>query len=248
MKRPIIPIILAVLLAIGAGIAVYAFARTADARAMESQQPVNVLVSTQVIPLGTSLQSAREAGLIVQETVPLKLAPSSAIEDVTAGNSTLVATFDIPAGQVLLAPSFASQLPLLKGLEVPDGQMALSVLLEAPAKVGPFLRPGSTIAVFDTVTVPDDGSGAATSSNPILQTRVLLDKVQVLAIGPVTEEQARSGQAGDWDQTLVTVAVTANQAEKLVHGAQTGALYLSLLGEGTSPRAGDGVTDTTVFN
>lgn len=248
MKRPIIPIILAVLLAIGAGIAVYAFARTADARAMESQQPVNVLVSTEVIPLGTSLQSARDAGLIAQETVPLKLAPSSAIPEVTSGNSMLVATFDIPAGQVLLTPSFASQLPLLKGLDVPDGQMAVSVLLEAPAKVGPFLRPGSSIAVFDTAPVPDEGVTTSTTSGPVQQTRVLLDKVQVLAIGPVTEQQARSGQSGDWDQTLVTVSVTPEQAEKLVHGAQTGALYLSLLGEGTSPKPGDGVTDTTVFN
>jgi pilus assembly protein CpaB len=117
--------------------------------------------------------------------------------------------------------------------------MAVSVLLEDPAKVGQFLRPGSRIAVFDTVKVPP----AEGESEPVVQTLPLLDGIEVLAIGPTTQQQASTATDETWQATLVTVAVDQAQAEKLIHGIQAGVLYLALLGENTSLESSPGVNN-----
>lgn len=244
MKRPIIPIIIAVLLAIGAGFAVFLFASSSDSRAVADQQPVSVVVTTSEIPAGTSIGDAIDQGLIESTQVPDKLAPAGAMPSLDTANRSDVAVADMPSGQVVLAGAFAAELPDLTPLQVPEGQMAVSVLLEDPAKVGQFLRPGSKIAVFDTIKVPPaDGE-----TEPVVQTLPLLDGIEVLAIGPTTQQQAASATDEAWAATLVTVAVDQAQAEKLIHGIQAGVLYLALLGENTSLERSSGVNNINLFN
>ena len=47
--------------------------------------------------------------------------------------------------------------------------------------------------------------------------------------------------------TMLTVAVDQGQAERLVHAAQTGSLYLALRDDSAKVSIGDGVTDRTLF-
>jgi pilus assembly protein CpaB len=244
MKKPIVPLLIAFLLAIGAGIAVYAFARSSDERALAEQQPVPVLVSAGVVPAGTTLQTAIDDGLIEQSLVPVALRPAAALAEVSPSTAGLVATADLPAGQVILDGAFAADLPDIAPIDIPEGMFAVSVLLEAPAKVGPFLRPGSSIAVYDTASLGDGQAGGA----EVLATRAILDKVTVLAIGPVTEKQEDGAGDGAWDQTLVTVAVDDVQAAKLIHGAQTGSLYLALLADGAEPAGATQVTNAELLS
>jgi len=243
MKKPIVPLLIALLLAIGAGVAVYAFARSADERAIAEQQPVPVLVSAALIPAGTTLQAAVDGGLIEQSVVPQALRPASALAQVSGATGGLIATADLPAGQVILDGAFAAEVPDVAPIDIPDGLLAVSVLLEAPAKVGPFLRPGSSIAVYDTASLGSSVVGGPEE----LATRAILDKVTVLAIGPVTEQGEDGAGDGAWDQTLVTVAVDDAQAARLIHGAQTGALYLALLGDGTKPAGPAQVTNAQLL-
>lgn len=244
MKRPIIPILIAVLLAIGAGFAVFLFASSSDSRAVADQQPVSVVVTTSEIPAGTSIGDAIDQGLIESTRVPDKLAPAGALQSLESVNRADVALASMPAGQVVFAGAFAAELPDVTPLQVPEGQMAVSVLLEDPAKVGQFLRPGSRIAVFDTIKVPPaDGETEA-----VIQTLPLLDGIEVLAIGPTTQQQAASATDESWAATLVTVAVDQAQAEKLIHGIQAGVLYLALLGENTSLEQSSGVNNINLFN
>jgi len=243
MKKPIFPLLIALVLAIGAAVAIYAFARSSDERAIADQQPVPVLVSAALVPAGTTLQAALDDGLVEQSFVPIALRPTSAISEVSATTSGLIATSDLPAGQVILDGAFAADIPDVPPIDIPDGLMAVSVLLEAPAKVGPFLRPGALIAIFDTASLGSPDSGG----NDVLATRAILDKVTVLAIGPVTEKDENNAGDGAWDQTLVTVAVDDVQAAKLIHGAQTGALYLALLGDGTEPAGSTQITNAQLL-
>ena len=243
MKKPIFPLLIALVLAIGAGVAIFAFARSSDERAIADQQPVPVLVSAALIPAGTTLQAAVDDGLIQESFVPLALRPASAIAEVSGTTGGLIATTDLPAGQVILDGAFAADVPDVPPIDIPDGLMAVSVLLEAPAKVGPCLRPGSAIAIFDTAGLGTPEGGG----NEVLATRAILDKVTVLAIGPVTEKDEDSAGDGAWDQTLVTVAVDDVQAARLIHAAQTGALYLALLGDGTAPAGSTQVTNAELL-
>ena len=141
---------------------------------------------------------------------------------------------------------------ILEGpLTVPSGKIAISVELSDPAKVGSFLRPGLFITVFNTVdtngTATDLPAGTATDL-PVRETRVLLTKVQVLGIAGYTAVEEVDATITETTMFLVTLAVTQNEAERLVHAIQTGTLYFGLLSADTLVVPGAGVTDETIFS
>lgn len=248
MKRPVIPIIIALVLAIGAGVAVFYYARGAQDRALQEQRPVSVLVTTDVVPAGTSLGQAQSDGLLAETQTSEQLRPAGAIDVVNASNSELVALADVPAGQMLLSSSFGVAVAQAEALRVPDGLMAVTVLLEDPQKVGTFLRPGSQIAVFSTVKLPASETTPGLATEGGLLTRPLIDRVEVLAVGSTTEAMEAAATADAWTAKLVTVAVDQKQAEKLVHGTQNSVLTMALLGETTTLKPSVGVTDADLFN
>jgi len=245
MKNPIIPIIITVVLALGAGVLVFAYVSGADSRAMADQDTATVWVTEDVVPAGTTLAEAQGSGLITQATVPVRLQPAGALATVEGVNANLVTLADLPSGQVVLAAAVGAEVPEDWPIEVPEGQMAVTVLLDDPSKVGAFLRPGSHVAIFDTYAeAPDDVEGGGT---PVFQTRALLEDVVVLAVGEVTDEIAESASSEAWNAQLVTLALTQEQAERLVHAIRTGALHFALLGENTVVDATEGVTDQNLF-
>jgi pilus assembly protein CpaB len=89
-------------------------------------------------------------------------------------------------------------------------------------------------------------------------TRVLLPRIEVIAVGERgTNGAATSVTAGAAAATaavtkggatvLITVAVTQQEAERLVHGTQTGKLYLALLDDTAKIAPGPGVDNNTLF-
>ena len=247
MNRRVVSIIIAVVLALAAGLVVFLFARSAENRAVADDQPVNVLVTTQPVVTGTTLQAAVAAGAIQQTQVPTRLRPAGAVEAVTAQNADLMAVTDVPASQIVLDGTFAASVGTTTTsapLQVPEGLVAISVPFGDPNKVGPFLRPGSEIGIFETIagTAATDNVAAAGST-----TRLLIDKALVLAVGPVTAQTAASATSDAWSAPLVTVAVTQEQAEKLIQGAQAGTPYMALLGPNTSLTKSNGVSDQDLF-
>jgi len=243
MKRPIIPIILAVILAIGAGAAVYFYARGTENRVLQEQQAAPALLSSGPIPSGMSLSTAQADGLITSTQIPLELRPVDALESVTTANAELVALGTVPPGQILLGAGFGPAPAQVAALPVPDGLMAVTVQLEDPDKVGAFLRPGSEVAVFDTVA-----RQSADAGQPITyRTRPLLDRVLVLAVGSTAEAQEPTAPPEEWAARLVTVAVNQVQAEQLIHGAHTGVLTMALLSDSTTLKPSAGVSDADLF-
>jgi pilus assembly protein CpaB len=104
------------------------------------------------------------------------------------------------------------------------------------------------------------GDGLANSHDYNQATRLLLAKVQVLAIGVrgTSGAQTTAQPAGgltasaapappDAAAVLVTLAVNQDQAQRLIQAAQSGALYLALLGNTTDVQPGDGVDNYTLF-
>lgn len=244
MKRPVVPIVIAVVLAVLAGLAVFLYARSAETRALQDQAAVTVLVSTSEIPAGLTLGDAVGQGLVEPTQVSDKLAPPAAISTVDASNSALVAADPIPAGQVILSGDFVTQMEQAKPIVIPDGMMAISVVLGDPQKVGSFLRPGSMVAIFDTMSAVSLEDANATAT---LTTRPLIDSVEVLAVGAVTQEGAGTATPDAWSNALVTLAVDQTQAEKIIHGTQTGQLTMALLGDNTTLKPSVGVSNTDLF-
>jgi pilus assembly protein CpaB len=260
MPRRMLLIGLTLLMAVVGTAGLLFYVRQADARAVAGKQTVSVLIAAKKVPAGTTVVDARRSGLLHSETMPKATVPDDTLLDVEVDLTTLadqVAAGDIAEGQLIRRPMFVAKAARVSGLVVPDGKLVMTIAVGAAEQVAGYLRAGSMVTVFSTFTV-QEGQGLTPAGDNLDRrheydhaTRVLLPKVQVLAIGPAQAEEKKSSATPSTDPNaavLVTVAVTQAEAEKLVHGAQLGHLYLALVPDGVTPTASAGVDSRTVFN
>jgi pilus assembly protein CpaB len=231
MKRVVLLIVAAVLLASAAGMATFWFASRAEERALVGFEFVGVYSTLAEIPANTTLGQAVADGLAGPTDVAERFVPDNALTEITAENSSLITPVTLAEGQLLLNGDFVvpPDAPVL--LVVPDGMVAVSVALSDPQRVGAFLQPGSPIAILHTGQNPD-ANGAVTT-----RTEVLFNRVDVLAVGEVSDDSVVSLNVSVGEgtpSTLVTVALEPGQVTRLVHGISTGTLYLALLSDGTA--------------
>jgi pilus assembly protein CpaB len=257
MGRRVVSIFAAALIALVGVAAVVMYARGADARAVAANQPVAVYVSKAAVPASTTLKDALREGLIVKTQVAAKAAPVGALSEVTDQNSSLLALTDIAPGEYIQTARFGTTPTGTKAIEVPQGMVAVSVQLSDPARVGSFVTPGTHIAIFDSYKIKaigDDAKSKALNEADINGTSVLLDDVLVIGMGDAAlnpgqiqgtgdaKEDGQAAQSGA-PSFLVTVAVTPQNAARLVHGINNGTLYAALrsadLKMGTVPRVDD---------
>ena len=257
MGRRVLVVLAAVVVALIGVVAVVVYAQGADARAVADQTPKTVFIAAKLVPAGTTAAEAVATGLIVPTQVAAKGLPLGALSTVDAATGKLLALTDIAPGEFVVASRFGTTPLGQKAIQVPDGQIAISLTLSDPARVGAFVSPGSHIVIYDTYvpavataggTAPAAGAAGAVAGK---QTRVLLDDVLVIAMGSATltppaatQGQAQPAAAG----ALVTVALPPATAAKLVHGIQTGTLYAGLRGTDTRADLAQIVSDATLFS
>jgi pilus assembly protein CpaB len=247
MGRRILAILAAVVIALVGAVLVLLYARSADQRALAAQSPTQVYVSSANVPANTSLRDAVRLGLLTETQVPAASLPAGALTTVDETNAALVALTDIPPGEYVLSAAFGEQAIGEKAIQVPAGDLAVSVQLSDPARVGTFVRPGSHLTIFathegegGTSTTAADGTETTTASaGPT--TQVLLPDVQVIAMGAsaLTPGEVQVDENGDPVQQqeqqqgsfLVTVAVEPEDAARLVHGINNFTLYAGLRGD-----------------
>ncbi len=267
MTRRIIAALAALLIALAGSMAVMGYAKAADRRALAGQEAVRAFVAEQEVPAGTTAGKAVEDGLIVQTLIARKAVPQGVLTAVDGGYDQLVATSAIQPGELVLRTRFAARGTTQGALLIPPGLLAVSVALDDPSHVGPFVRVGAKIAVFDTFNVQEADKAHRTPAGDHLQdrheysraTRLLLPQVEVLAVGATTTAQDGNQDADpsagglsapgatQSARTLFTLAVTQQQAERLVHAARTGTMTFALLGPETVASAGEGVDDRSLF-
>jgi pilus assembly protein CpaB len=258
MGRRLVAIFAAALVALLGAVAVLLYAKGADSRAVAAQQPTNVYVVKTIVPAGTTLKDAVQNGLIVKTSVAAKGVPVGALAGVDGSNGGLFALSDIQPGEYVLGDRFGVKPVGTKAIEVPAGQVAVSISLADPARVGTFVTPGSKVVLFDTHTnTTKTGDTSSDSTTPVggQATRVLLDDVLVIAMGEasLTPAQAPTGEDGEAAAApvagaLMTVAVTPGDAVRLVHGVQTGSLYAALRGTDAKVDLGKVVSEATLFS
>jgi pilus assembly protein CpaB len=265
MSRRIVAAIAALLIAVVGSVAVVAYARAADQRALAGQEAVRAYVAAKEVPAGITAGQAVKDGLIVQQLIARKGVPEEALTAVPAEYAQLVATSAIQPGEMVLRSRFAAHGAAQGVLPVPTGLLAVSVSLDDPSHVGSFVTVGSKVAVFDTFNVQEADKSDLTPAGDHLQdnhgftraTRLLLPSVEVLAVDDsitvTNRSESEDKPAGlgaaalQQTTTLLTLAVTQDQAQKLVHGARTGTLTFALLGPGAHATPGDGVNDRNLF-
>jgi pilus assembly protein CpaB len=258
MGRRIIAIFGAALLALVGVAAVLLYARGADARAVAAQQPSDVYVATRGVTSGTALKDAVKSGALIKTSVAAKGRPSGALTSVTDANSNLLALTDIQPGEYVLAGRFGTTPTGSKAIEVPAGMVAVSVELSDPARVGTFVTPGTRIAIFNSYQVKaigDDAKSKSLNEADVQGTSVLLDDVLVIAMGDTALTPGATSGGGDESGAktsapsfLVTVAVSPQDAARLVHGINTGDLYAALRGADVNMSNVPRVDDLNLFD
>jgi pilus assembly protein CpaB len=267
MSRRTLAAVAAFLLAAVGATFVVLYARSADQRALAGQEAVRAFVVVETVPAGTTAGAAVENGLMEQQLIARKAVPDTVLTSIDGGYDQLVATSALQPGELVLKPRFAARAAAAGQLGIPEGEFAVTVALDDPSRVGPFVTVGSRVAVFDTFNVQELDTRDTTPAGDRLQerhefsraTRLVLPELEVLAIGARTtapepgDAQDADGAAGLGSDgalaatTLVTFAVTQPEAEKLLHAARTGTISLALIGPESVATPGAGIDDRRLF-
>ncbi|HYN96338.1 MAG TPA: RcpC/CpaB family pilus assembly protein [Pilimelia sp.] len=265
MTRRILAVLAAVALAAVGCLAVVAYVRGADQRAVAGRAAVWVLVATKRIPAGTTAARVRTGGYTERVAMPAATVPRDALGAVDPALDELAVTADVQARQLLLRGIFGEPTRISGGLALPEGKLAVSVEMAAAGRVAGYVRPGSTVAVMNTFTMQEGkgripaGDGLSPRHDYNHATRVLLPRIEVIGVGErgttgaatageAQASTAAAAPAGKGGVTLlVTFAATQEEAERLVHATQTGTLYLALLDDTARIEPGPGVDNNTLF-
>lgn len=245
MARRSTLLIVAVLIAALGTAMIVLYVKGIDDRATEGQELVEVLYATEVIQAGDTVSSALEAGKFDTKRVRKDDVVVGAL-DSTDEIADLVALGAIYPGEQIISDRFG-QLGDVENLVIPDDKMAMSVELTDFERVAGFVNPGSEVAIFLTAAAPilrlPDGNERTLAS----VTRIVLPRVPVIGVG-TTSVASRTVTTEEGDQvteevprTILTVAVTQEQAEKLILADRTTELTFALLGEDTKSVDKEGV-------
>ncbi len=236
MRRRLLAAAAALVLAVVGGTVLLAYARGADARAMAGLRTETVLVATGRIPTGTP---ATDLGTQVRSQVlPATAVVPGAVRDLASLGSR-VTTTELEPGEQLLTARFGAATALLAPgtVAVPAGDEEVSVQLDPERAVGGRLAAGDHIGVFLSQAQAD----GTVQTHAVLH-HVLVTQVQGAVVattgsagtsGPGTQTAAASSSASSSGSSsattvLVTLALTAQDAEAVVFGQEHGKLWLSL--------------------
>lgn len=239
MKRPLIVLVAGLVAGLlGAGL-VAGYVRSIESAQSSEQETSKVLVATAAITTGTPAGTLADSTRVME--VPTQWARPGAIEslDGLAGQFTLG---PIAPGETLTSGDFGAAGQTAGQLPIPAGREAVAVAVALDGGVGRYPRPGDQVSVYATFREGEASTHKILAGIPVLATRP--DGSSAGRVDSGAEQAPASGT-----QLVYVLAVTPDEAAQLVHGRQTGQIWLSLVPEGqasppvagvTTPRAGGG--------
>lgn len=245
-RRKVLLIVATLVAALGTAL-VFLYVRGADARAQQRYETVQVLRAVQAIEPGEAIEAAAQAGKLEMESVPrdqLLAGHQTSIDDL-AGE---VALTQVYPGEQIIQDRFGGATEIASSkLPIPDKQLAISVQLSDTARVAGFVNPGSEVAVFVNGLDPR-------SQEPF--TRVLLQRASVVGVGSTTPVSTTTTTADgaqtkeELPRTLLTLALTQEDAQRVMFAQSQGELSFALLTESSkvSASAGTTITADQLFN
>jgi pilus assembly protein CpaB len=233
MKSRLIAGVTAVVLALVGAMMLYGYAQGSEARAVQGLEPVTVLVVNDAVPIGTPTEEL--APFLRTETLPGTAVGESALKNLDSFEGKVTAVDLVPGEQLFSERLIDPPDPAASGsVDVPEGLQEVSFTLEPHRAVGGKLAPGDTVGIFISMN-----PGPLPEEPQAETTQLVLHKVLVTAVqrapsaAPVDpdatpEEQARTQAETLPDGALIlTVAVSEEQATKVVFGNEFETIWLS---------------------
>ncbi len=238
-RRRVLLLVAAVIAALGT-LLVFLYVREADSRADQRYDAVPVLRVVKQIAAGETVEAAQAEGKIETSSVSRKERSPDALTD-TAPIAGKVAVAAISPNAQLLSSQFGDS-GATSALTIPKGKIAVSVNLSDPSRVAGFVNPGDSVAVFLSGSA---GGGTFT--------RLLLPNIQVIGAGTTTMVASTTTDptgAQTTDQlptTLLTLAVTQSEAERVLFASTNGDLAFGLMNADSQVAPSKGITDLNLF-
>ena len=140
MRRSVVGVILALVLAAIGTVALVLYVSRAEERAREGEELVEVYVVDSLIPAGTPSEQIEDA-LRVEE-VPLKVRPDNSVDNL-ADIAGQVSGVDLVPGEQLLSSRFVTQSDFVNrqvGVDVPDEKIEITIALDPERAIGGHRR------------------------------------------------------------------------------------------------------------
>ena len=245
MDRRRLLLILAVFVALMGTALVFLYVQGADKRAQDKFDNVSVLKATQDIAAGESYDQALSAGKIAPGDVPRDQL-NTGYQTSTTNLKGKVAAVPIFAGQQIIESQFGNSVQATSSsLTIPKGMIAISVNLTDPDRVAGNIQNGSNVAIFVTGSLQSANGAAAVGET----TRLLLPKVTVLNVGSpqppttsTTTDQNGTQTTEQLPRTLLTLAVTQKDAQKVILASKALNLTFGLLTADSKIKPGPGTS------
>lgn len=238
-RKSNLTIFMGALVALVGAALVFAYGRSVEG-ASGPQALAGALVARTEVPAGMKWEDAVES--FEKRKVPQNVRPSNAVSDerVLAGRT---AVRSIAKGEIVTSAQFGSQAQAAAGgLEIPPGQNGVAVSMPLPQGGARYVQPGALINVYATFKGSAFGPEATAPT-----TKLILSNVQVLAnrsFQPGAEKAAATGAGGE---ILLTLALSPDNAEKMIYAKENGALWFGLVRPGDAPANTSGRTPRTAL-
>ncbi|WEO78005.1 Flp pilus assembly protein CpaB [Cryobacterium sp. SO2] len=225
MRIRLIAAVAALLLAITGTVLIAGYVTGADERAQADASPVDVYVVDQLIPVATPAE-------VLGEYLRVQVLPSAAVAEGAVTDLATVAgmitTVQLLPGEQLLTSRLANPEDLITPgkIRVPEGMQEVTISLAADAMVGGQVAAGDTVGVFVTKT-----NDAQQPSTNLVFNKVLVTTVQGAPAVVTTETGATDDSATPATPDgalMITFALTAADAERIIFAVQNASIWLSL--------------------
>lgn len=253
-NRRVLILVIAVALAGLTAFLTFNYANAADERAFKDAELVEVFLVRKDIPKGFPGEKAVDEGYIGKESIPRKFFPAKAITNAQALRGQ-VALAGLSAGVPVVEGNFVEPRAAQESFAQRLGkdQQAVTLSVSDVQAVARLVVPGDHVNLMLTTDKP-----AAAGEPTGKQTQFVLQNVEVLAVGNSTalqpgesavEPQAlQAGVVKTADSGLMTFAVPALDAERVVHASQVGAIHLTLVPPDFAPAPVPPVNDGNLFS
>jgi pilus assembly protein CpaB len=220
-KRRVVAAVVALLLAGGAGLVLVGYVKGADQRALKGMEGVRVLVVAKSIKGGSASETLGQA--VATELMPARTVVAGALTSLSAVHGQ-VTTSDLVPGEQLLASRFANPASLLPPgqVRVPSGMQEVTVALDSQKALGGNLTAGDRVGIVMSI----DKDGTAPARSQTILHKVLVSRVSG-GNGPAEPTGGKSDKSPAAETVVVTFAVSAHDAEKVVFAANYGKPWLS---------------------
>jgi pilus assembly protein CpaB len=245
MGRRTVLMLVAILVAALGSTLVFLYEQGINDRAIEKQNPVQVLTATDTINPGETLDDAQAAGKLALTNIPTANVLPGALTSTASLKGELALT-TIYKGEQILPEKFGTTAPATDTLALPKGKIAIAVQLTDYDRVAGFVEPGSHVSIFVCITGPAAKPRGEIPNDSCQGVRLLLPDIEILAAGDTslltttTTDESGTQTSEQLPKTILTIAVTQDEAQKVIFADRNQDLTFALRNEDSNVKPNPG--------